>query len=176
VTRVFIGGSRDIKTLDVNLSERLRNIIVKGYTIVIGDAEGADKMVQEFLVKNGYKNVFVYFTGDRYRNNVGEWETVNIKGNRKSRSFEFYALKDSAMAEIADFGFMINIINLLWLGKTTLVYFTGKKSFFTLTSLRDLKDILSLCEKGKAKFLEDKFHLAKTLHPEQEPMELNVTG
>ena len=46
--KVFVGGSRKIIHLDPEVEFRLMNIINSGGTILIGDANGADKTVQKF--------------------------------------------------------------------------------------------------------------------------------
>ena len=45
VTKVFIGGSREVLQLPATVCERLDRIIGKALPVVIGDAHGADKAV-----------------------------------------------------------------------------------------------------------------------------------
>jgi hypothetical protein len=66
---------------------------------------------------------------------VGQWEVRNIPVKSNVTGFAFYAEKDKAMADNADYGFMIwngkskgtlnNIINLSRQLKVVLVYFTS---------------------------------------------------
>ncbi|WP_407272665.1 hypothetical protein [Radiobacillus sp. PE A8.2] len=70
-----------------------------------------------------YSNVKVYASNGRTRNNIGGWEVINVKVAPDVKGFNFYAAKDLAMAEAADYGFMIwngisrgthnNILNLI---------------------------------------------------------------
>ncbi len=109
---VFIGGSRHLSRLPSEVKERLHNITGSGARVVVGDANGADKAVQKFLHDASYKNVIVFCSGDNCRNNLGQWETRNIKPPRHLKGFDFYAAKDREMAREADFGLMI------WDGKS----------------------------------------------------------
>ena len=45
--KIFIGGSRRISKLDPEVRRRLDAILAKNFPIVIGDANGADKAVQQ---------------------------------------------------------------------------------------------------------------------------------
>ena len=49
---------------------------------------------------------------DHCRNNVGDWPTREIDAPRGARGFDYYSLKDRAMAEAAEYGLM------LWDGKS----------------------------------------------------------
>ena len=109
---VFIGGSRHLSRLPSEVKERLHNITGSGARVVVGDANGADKAVQKFLHDASYKNVTVFCSGDDCRNNLGQWETRNIKPSKHLKGFDFYAAKDREMAREADFGLMI------WDGKS----------------------------------------------------------
>lgn len=81
--KVFISGSMRIKRLDNNVLSRINNILEKHYSIVVGDADGVDSSVQEYLKQQGAKSVFVYCTGSRPRNNIGNWETNNVSTTSK---------------------------------------------------------------------------------------------
>jgi hypothetical protein len=48
---VFVAGSRALSRLNPQLRERLDNIIRQNLTVLIGDANGADKAVQGYLAK-----------------------------------------------------------------------------------------------------------------------------
>ena len=57
MTKVFIGGSRRVSRFNAQIRERLDNIMEKGFPIVMGDANGADKAVQQYLHSKHYQNV-----------------------------------------------------------------------------------------------------------------------
>ena len=52
MNKVFIGGSISINTLDENVIARLNGIINKNLTVLIGDAYGADKEVQQYFASH----------------------------------------------------------------------------------------------------------------------------
>ena len=53
-------------------------MIEKGFTILIGDANGADKAVQLYLAQKGYRNVIVHCMARNCRNNVDDWPAREI--------------------------------------------------------------------------------------------------
>ena len=75
---------------------------------MVGDANGADKAVQQYLSQKGYKRVIIFCTEGTCRNNLGNWPTRTIRAeNPARRDFEFYRAKDRAMTEEADYGLML---------------------------------------------------------------------
>jgi probable addiction module antidote protein len=109
---VFVGGSRQVSRLSAQALERLENITSSGSHVIVGDANGADKAVQKFLLNQSYDNVTVYCSGDSCRNNLGRWRARNVQTPANAKGFDFYAAKDREMAREADFGLMI------WDGKS----------------------------------------------------------
>ena len=110
--KVFISGSISIKKLPNIAKKKIDSIIEKKLTVVIGDARGVDSIVQKNLLKENYNNVIVYHTGDKIRNNFGDWNTVTVQNENNLKGREFYTLKDLKMADDADYGLMI------WDGKS----------------------------------------------------------
>ena len=137
--KVFIGGSRSIRKLDANIEEKLANIIQKRYLVLIGDADGADSLVQEYFQINNYPNVIVYCSGNKCRNNIGSWSEKHILISSALTKREFYIAKDKQMAKDTDYGFMVwdgrsrgTLANIQFLAqqhKPTLVYFELVKQF-----------------------------------------------
>lgn len=80
--------------------------VENGSTIVIGDAPGADRRIQEYLKDVGYDNVIVYTADIPVRNNVGNWNEVHIHSGHLNDK-ERHALKDVTMETIANKGFGI---------------------------------------------------------------------
>jgi len=109
---VFVAGSRQISRLPAEVSSRLDTMIEKGFQILVGDANGADKAVQRYLADKSYPNVLVHCMKDHCRNNVGHWPTREVAAPRGAKGFDYYSLKDRAMAETAEYGLM------LWDGKS----------------------------------------------------------
>ena len=104
--KVFISGSIKIRTLPQAAKEKLNNIINKNLTVLVGDANGIDKEVQNYLNSFNYRNVIVYYAGNNLRNNLGQWETYNVPSLGKVGR-EMYTLKDIQMALDSDYGLMI---------------------------------------------------------------------
>jgi hypothetical protein len=73
---VFVAGSRQISRLPAEVRSRLDTMIEKGFQILVGDANGADKAVQRYLADKSYPNVLVHCMKDHCRNNVGSWPRV----------------------------------------------------------------------------------------------------
>jgi len=66
MTTVFIGGSRAISRLNKTIRQQLDELIAKNCEFYIGDANGADRAVQQYLEEKHYRNVTV-FCMDQYR-------------------------------------------------------------------------------------------------------------
>ncbi len=87
MTTVFIGGSRHISRLSDATRNRLNNVVAKGFPVVVGDAAGADKAVQKFLLDAGCRDVTVYCTGERCRNNLGDWPVRRVDAGGDGSGF-----------------------------------------------------------------------------------------
>jgi hypothetical protein len=140
--KIFIAGSRRLSRLNALAKRRIDTMIEKGMTILVGDANGADKAVQEYLASKDYRRVYVFCAGGKCRSNVGRWPTRDIPAPPGARGFEFFSAKDRAMAEEAEYGLMLwdgksrgtlsSIINMVNKGKRVVVYHAPSKSFVTL--------------------------------------------
>ena len=171
--KVFIGGSRRITELPSSVAARIDNIIEGNFTILVGDASGVDRRVQQYLAEKRYENVLVFYTGDVCRNNAGNWKTKAVSADAGEKGFDFYALKDLQMAREADYGLMIwdaksrgtlnNILNLLGERKKVLVFFSPDHSFHTIRDAEDLSTLLVKCGKRASAFFEEKLHLSERL-------------
>jgi len=172
--KVFIGGSRKISRLNEAIRNRLSNIMSQKFIVLIGDANGADKAVQNYFYNTNYKEVFVYCSGLTCRNNIGDWKTVNVETPSCAKGFKFYMIKDSKMSEDADYGFMLwdgksngtvnNILNLLKQNKKGLVYFSPKKDFYPVSKIKDLKYLLNLCDINDIERINKKINLSRTIN------------
>jgi hypothetical protein len=156
MTTVFISGSRKISRLNKEIKERLRNVITQNFEVVVGDANGADKAVQQFLLDENYLHVTVFCSGNACRNNIGNWRISKIEVDPKLKGRDFYTKKDKEMAEVADYGFVLwdgkspgsygNIMELLKRNKKALVYFSPESSFLTVSKLDDANGLLRKCD------------------------------
>jgi hypothetical protein len=152
---VFIAGPRAISVLDEKIESRLNNIMANNLTVLVGDASGIDKAIQVFFASRDYRNVEVFASNGRARNNMGNWFVHSVPVDVSKQGFDFYAAKDLAMVQDADYGFMIwngesrgtlnNIINLTSFGKRTVLYFWPGKDFYTINTFNDIDEILVHC-------------------------------
>jgi hypothetical protein len=152
MTRVFIGGSRRITRLNAEVRRRLDRIIERRIPIVIGDANGADRAVQQYLRDRGYGKVEVFCMEGACRNNVGDWTTKAIPAPQRTRGSEYYAIKDEEMTKESTVGFMLwdgkskgtlaNISRLVEQGKKVVVYVAPTREFRTLAAIGDWESLL----------------------------------
>lgn len=104
---IFLGGSQTVNELTVEIGNKLVDYMNIGHKLVIGDCKGADLEMQKFIAENEYKNVVVYYSGDRARVNIGGWEEKKIDANKFDKGYDLYKRKDEQMALDADEGFMV---------------------------------------------------------------------
>lgn len=149
--KIFIGGSRLVSKLDSNITEKLQALCDKECDILIGDCDGIDAAVQRFLVQTEYEKVTIYACNRKARNNLGNWEVVNVPTPQYLYGADYYKRKDIAMAEEADFGYMLwdgkssgtasNIRELLKRNKRVFIYLTKTKEGFWASNMEYLKSI-----------------------------------
>jgi hypothetical protein len=70
MTKVFIAGSRRLSRLNADVKRRIDTMIDKDFTILVGDANGADKAIQRYLAGKGYRNVIVHCMANNCRNRM----------------------------------------------------------------------------------------------------------
>lgn len=103
-----------------------------------------------------YNNVVVYASNGQARNNIGQWNVEKVDVEENIKGFDFYAAKDLAMAQTADYGFMIwngkskgtfnNIVNLVGYNKKVLLYFIPDKKFYTINAMSDISGFIDKCD------------------------------
>ncbi|MEZ9067740.1 hypothetical protein [Vibrio atlanticus] len=170
MTTVFISGSMRIKNLDDNVRFRLKHIIESGFNVLVGDADGVDTSIQEFLLQHSYPNVTVYCTGGQPRNNVGRWAVKNIISTASPGSRAFFTEKDLAMTKDSDFGLMVwdtkstgtlsNAVELLQLDKKSRVYVNKEKIFIKVTTVQDLEHLVTFMSDFSYKKANEKIKLS----------------
>jgi nucleoside 2-deoxyribosyltransferase len=151
--KVFIAGSRRLSRLGADVWRRIDNIIEKGFTVLIGDANGVDKAVQQYLVARHYSAVIVFCMEDGCRNNAGGWTTrVVVSPDASRHDFAHFSTKDREMVREADYGLMLwdgrsrgtltSTIGLVRKGKPVVVYLAPEKSFHEVRDSRQLGEVL----------------------------------
>lgn len=161
--KVFVAGPRVVTKLNTDVESRLSTMISKGFTVLIGDANGVDRLAQQFMQTKRYQNVIVYASNGIARNNLGNWPIKAVKVDKHIKGFEFYARKDKQMAEDADYGFMVwngkskgtmnNILNLTKGGKKVLIYLIPHKKFYSLDNFDHAQQFFKECGVDAASLL-----------------------
>ncbi len=172
MTKVFIGGSRGASRLNTQVRERLDNIMEKGFSIIIGDANGADKAVQQYLHSKHYQKVEVFCSEGLCRNNIGNWRTRNIPAGTRNRDAQFYSAKDRVMAQEATVGLMmwdgksvgtlLNVFRLLSLKKKSVIYTVPEKRFLEFRSGVEWENFLASRDIGLRHKIEQRTKLETT--------------
>ena len=173
MTKVFIAGSRKLSRLSSDVEARIDTMIEKGFTILVGDANGADKAVQRYLADKDYRNVIVHCMTANCRNNVGLWPSRQIAAPQGARGFAYYSIKDKAMVDSAEYGLMLwdgeskgtlnSAINMIRQEKPVVVYLAPKKTFQNLRSSNDVMDLLSNCDRASAQRFERELGIEQSL-------------
>ena len=155
MSKIFIGGSRRISRLNAAVRQRIDRIVDQNLSILIGDANGADKAVQRYLESRNYDNVEVFCVEGTCRNNLGSWRLRSVKSASDVKDFDYYAAKDRLMASEARFGLMIwdgkslgtlvNVFRLASQHKKVVIYTVPTKQFREVGSLADWESFLSRC-------------------------------
>lgn len=151
--RVFISGSMNIKHLDPKVKERINNIVTKEFEVVVGDADGVDISIQQYLVDLSVASALVFCSGERPRNNVGHWPVQCVETNHSQGSRAFFTAKDIRMAEVSDIGLMIwdakstgtlsNVIELLARKKKSVVFVNKFKVFKNIGTIEQFEELVS---------------------------------
>lgn len=173
MTTVFIAGSITIKKIDDLIKDRIANILDAGHNIILGDADGADKAVQDHLALDGRAKVTVYCSGEQPRNNSGHWPVESIDTDAKPGTRAFFTAKDLRMAQIADFGLMIwdskstgtlsNVIELTGRGKKSLVYINKTKEFCSVGSASHIDKLVRVMPDTSREKAESKINLSRKI-------------
>jgi hypothetical protein len=171
--KVFIAGSRRLSRLNGDVRRRIDNIVDKGFTVFVGDANGVDKAVQRYLSGRNYGNVVVFCMEGGCRNNVGDWPARTVAAAAPGRrDFAYYSTKDRAMAGEADYGLMLwdgrsrgtltNVVDLVRVGKPVVVYVAPRRSFYTLRGSHELSEMLGRFDPTALRRIEQELHALTT--------------
>lgn len=89
--------------------KEIKKSMKSGEKIIVGEAPGIDRQVQDFLNKKKYRNVEVYtsYKDPRYKANK-DWKTKSVDASEyEEGSKEFLAKKDKAMTDASTKGLAI---------------------------------------------------------------------
>lgn len=111
---VFISGSISIKSLPNQIVNSLDKIISQNIQVYVGDADGIDKLTQNYFASKNYTNVIVCTIKEYPRNLSSKLFSIkninydtNIKNEREKQTS-----KDEFMTQESDYSFVV------WDGKS----------------------------------------------------------
>jgi hypothetical protein len=175
---VFISGSITIKALPRKFAERLDKLIDGDLRVLVGDANGADRAMQQYLAESGADNVRVYSSGEETRNNLGDWPVERIHTTAKPGTRQFFTAKDVAMAFTADFGLMLwdgkssgtlsNVAELTKRGKKSVVFVRPFNVFAVVDSPETFHDLLQVMTPDDRREIEGKINLPTSTQPSEQ--------
>lgn len=99
---VFVSGKiKYDQPINDIIKVELNSAIAANSKIIVGDAPGSDKRVQDYLKEKNYNNVQVYTSDSEVRNNVGEWPVMKVEPWKIFGQKEARHLKDIVMTKLA---------------------------------------------------------------------------
>ena len=141
MSKVFISGSISIKKLPILVRNSLDIIIQKNIQVLIGDADGVDLLIQEYLKQKSYFNTVIYSIYSSPRNLASkEFKTKYIEvSDRIKKERERQEYKDRKMTEDSDFSLIVwdglskgsfkNILRAIDMNKKSRVYLKELESY-----------------------------------------------
>jgi adenine-specific DNA-methyltransferase len=160
--KVFLSGSRRLSRLPPEVRQRLDEMIRRELTILVGDANGADKAVQTYFAEQHYANVVVFCTAGDCRNNVGHWPIHAVDAPHRVRDFAFFTAKEAdvglALWDGQSSGTIVNVARLVTRAKPAVVYVAPTKTFSTLKTPDDLVELLSSADTDVRTRVEEYIH------------------
>lgn len=153
MTKVFVGGSRQVTAFEAEVCDRLDRIVARNLPVLVGEAGGADEAVQRYFRGRGFANVTVFSPDARPRHNLGGWPVRVIRPARGGVNGGTHASTDRAMAAEATVGLMLwdgrsrgtlmNVLRLVAQDKPVVVYVQPDRTFVEVRRRRDLPAILA---------------------------------
>ena len=183
---VFLSGSQKIDRLNEVIRSWIKELIDQRTNFIVGDANGADKVMQRYLADQNYPDVKVYCSGSVCRNNIGDWDVQEVSVDPKLKGRAFYTQKDKQMASIADSGFVLwdgksigsinNVHELLKNGKSIVVYLSPKQQFIDVTNPGELEELILMTNQSDARTIFEKLKIKPSVEEPSMPVqgELNL--
>ena len=107
------------------------------------------------------------------RGNLGGWDQRNIEVDHRLKGRDFYAVKDKAMAGVADYGFILwdgksagsisNVLEMMKRAKPVVIYSAPDKSFHVLKEAGDVEALMARCAVSDYRTMNDKIHVDRHL-------------
>ncbi len=160
-------------------------MVEQSFLILVGDANGADKAMQQYLADTHYSNVKVFCSGETCRNNISDWAVTQVSVGPKLKGRDFFTAKDKEMAAKADYGFVLwdgkssgainNVFELLKHDKRTVLYFSPEKEFYNISHLNDAKALLNKCDPATLDSINKKTRLPSAIADIQNAAQGNLS-
>lgn len=161
MTITMLFGSRKITQMPKDVGALLEKKISAGHEFFIGDARGADKCFQKWLLERGCDRVKIFCSGSEPRVRLGRCQTISVPVSGTKKDFSFYTQKDCRMVSEADQGLCLwdeeskgtlrNVEQFLKEGKRVAVFSVKRKSFI---DNEELMGRFNSIRAGQAKQLE----------------------
>lgn len=171
---LFVAGSIAISRLHPMVVDRIGHAATQDMAFLVGDADGADRAIQDVLATIEDARVTIFCSGDRPRNNVADWPVHHVYPLAPAGTRAFFTAKDVEMAGIADYGLMVwdarstgtlsNVIELLVRGRKTVVFVNRDKAFHTIGDLPALERLIALMSASALDKAERKMGLRRRLN------------
>lgn len=163
---IFISGSRNglvFGKLPKPVTEKIDDMMTKGYKILVGDANGVDKAVQSYLSEHNYHKTIIYYSGTQPINRASmDWPAKRVEVSPGLSGREMHTVKDIEMTNDCDGGFMVwnctylnrfgkksvskgtlsNMIRVLGQNKPAIVYNINDEKFYYLHNIEELSNNL----------------------------------
>ena len=140
--KIFVSGSKTISTFDSEIIKVLNRMVENNHEILVGDCEGVDTSIQNFMKNKAHKNTTIYFVGNEPRNAQETFNKKQVRTYGKLTPYEYYQQKDIQMSKDADAGFVIwdeaskgsrdNISRLIQMGKPVVIYSTKRNKLLRM--------------------------------------------
>jgi len=140
---IFVAGSRQLSRLPAEVKVRLDMMVEKGFQILVGDANGADKAVQTYLALHGaalpeQRRPLAYARGGCSQGRPRP-RLLLPQGPRDGRPRR---VRPDAVGR-QEQGTINNVVNLSRRGKLVVVYVAPTRQFRTMKTFGDLKRLLA---------------------------------
>lgn len=182
--KVFISGSMHIKKIDKKVIDHVNSIINSKNEVIIGDADGVDSSIQNYLKDMNFKTVTIYCTGSAPRNNIGRWPVKKIVSSEKPGTRAFFTAKDIQMSEDCDFGLMVwdakstgtlsNVLQLLRQQKKSMVFVNKKKEFYEITDVQSFENLLSVMSENAITKADEKIRIRSKIKDMKKAKQLQL--
>lgn len=113
-----------------------------------------DTAVQQYFFDSSYKDATVYCSGNRCRNNIGQW-AKKIQ-NSLGVSFTLEADYSFVLWGGKSQGSITNVLELVKGSKKALVYHSPQKAFYKISDVDDASELISHCDQQLVRKLRSK--------------------